>query len=90
VFFPSFVLVAIMTPHFDRLQHLAAFRGATRGAVVSFVGLLASVTVQFATGTSWTIATAVLAVAALTALRFRLDVVWVVVGGVLASLVASW
>jgi len=90
VFLPSFVLVALVAPHFDALQRLARFRGATHGALVSFVGLLAAVTVRFALATSWTIETAILAVAALAALRLRVDVLWVVLAGVLVSLLSSW
>jgi chromate transporter len=89
VFLPSFVLVALISPHFDRLQRLVVFRGATRGALVSFVGLLASVTVRFAFATSWTIETAILALAAFGALRLRIDVLWVVLGGVLVSWLAA-
>ena len=89
VFLPSFVLVALIAPHFDRLQRLVVFRGATRGALVSFVGLLASVTVRFAFATSWTIETAILALVAFGALRLRIDVLWVVLGGVLLSVLAA-
>jgi chromate transporter len=90
VFLPSFVVLALVAPHFDRLQRLARFRGATTGALVSFVGLLAAVTVRFAFATSWTIETALLGVAALAALRLRVDVLWVVLGGVLVSVLAAW
>ena len=86
VFLPSFVLVALVAPHFDKLQSLAPFRGATRGALVSFVGLLAAVTVRFVFATSWTIEAAILAVAALAALRLRVDLLWVVLGAALLSL----
>lgn len=90
VFSPSFVMVALIAPHFDRLQRLAAFRGATRGALLSFVGLLAAVTVQFGLATSWTVKTTMLAVAAFVALRLKVDVVWVVLAGVVVSLLPAW
>jgi chromate transporter len=86
VFFPSFVLVALVAPYFDRLQRLARFRGATRGALLSFVGLLVAVTVRFTLATSWTAETAIVAVAALVALRARVDVLWIVLGAALLSL----
>jgi chromate transporter len=89
VFFPSFVIVALVAPHFDSLQRLAGFRGATRGALVSFVGLLAAVTVSFALHTSWSIGAVVRAAAAFTALRLKVDVFWVVLGGVLLSLLLA-
>ncbi len=88
VFFPSFVLVALVAPHFDALQRLAGFRGATRGALVSFVGLLAAVTLRFGLAMSWTMGTTILAVAAFIALRLKVDVVWIVLGAVVPSLLA--
>jgi chromate transporter len=86
VFAPSFVVVALVTPHFGRLQGHAAFRGATAGALLSFVGLLASVTVRFAGETTWTVTTIVLAVVAFVALRRRVDLLWVILAGVAVSL----
>ena len=86
VFFPSFVLVALVAPYFDRLQRLARFRGATGGALVSFVGLLVALTVRFTLAASWTVETAIVAVAALVALRARVDVLWIVLGAALLSL----
>ena len=86
VFFPSFVMVTLLAPYFDRLQRHAAFRGATSGALLSFVGLLAAVTVQFALAASWTVATTTLGVLAFVALRLKVDVLWVVLAGVLLSL----
>jgi chromate transporter len=80
VFFPSFVLVALVSPHFDRLQRLARFRGATKGALVSFVGLLVALTLRFVLATPWTLETAVVAGAALVALLARIDVLWIVMG----------
>jgi chromate transporter len=90
VFSPSFLMVALIAPHFDRLQRLAAFRGATRGALLSFVGLLAAVTVQFGLATSWTVNTTILAVAAFVALRLKVEVLWVVLAGVVVSLLPAW
>lgn len=90
VFSPSFLMVALIAPHFDRLQRLAVFRGATRGALLSFVGLLAAVTVQFGLATSWTVNTTILAVAAFVALRLKVEVLWVVLAGVVVSLLPAW
>ena len=90
VFSPSFIMVALIAPHFDRLQRLAPFRGATRGALLSFVGLLAAVTVQFGLATPWTVRTTILAVVAFVALRLKVDVLWVVVAGVVVSLLPAW
>ena len=86
VFFPSFVLVVLVAPHFDTLQQVARFRGATRGALVSFVGLLVALTVRYTVETSWTVLTAIVAVAALAALRARVNVLWIVLAAAALSL----
>jgi chromate transporter len=75
-----------MVPYFDRLQRSLFFRRALRGVLVSFVGLLAAVTVNFALAISWSIPAAILAVAALVALRLKVDILWVVLAGAIASI----
>ena len=86
VFFPSFVLMAAVAPYFNRLQRLVRFRGATGGALVSFVGLLLAMTVRFTLATSWTVETAFVAIAALVALRARVDVLWIVLAAATLAL----
>ncbi|MEW6754853.1 MAG: hypothetical protein AB1505_28310 [Candidatus Latescibacterota bacterium] len=63
----------------------AAFAAATRGFVLCFVGLLASVTVQFARLAPWSVPSALVAAAALVALWRRVDVLWVVLVGAAVS-----
>jgi chromate transporter len=81
IFSPSFLMVSITVPYFDRLQHALIFRRALRGVLASFVGLLLAVTVQFAIAASWTVPAILLAVAAFVALRFKIDILWVVLVG---------
>jgi chromate transporter len=80
IFFPSFAIVVAAAPWFGRLRARTWFAPALHGAMLSFVGLLAFVTSQFATAVVWTPATLVLAIAAFAALRARVDVLWVVLG----------
>jgi chromate transporter len=87
VFSPSFILLLATVPHFDRLRKSSRFQRAVRGALGSFVGLLLSVTFRFGMAASWTVLTAVLAIAAFTALRFKVDILWVVLGGALISVI---
>jgi len=68
----------ISVPYLDRLRGSLLFRGALRGVLASFVGLLLAVTVQFALAASWTVPAVLLALAGFVALRFRIDVLWVV------------
>ena len=86
IFTPSFLMVLAMVPYFDRLQRSLLFRRALRGVLVSFVGLLAAVAVNFALAISWSIPAAILAVAALVALRLKVDILWVVLAGAIVSI----
>ncbi|MEW6753344.1 MAG: chromate efflux transporter [Candidatus Latescibacterota bacterium] len=87
VFLPSLMVVALGTPWCVRLRTQAAFQGVSRGLVLSFVGLLASVTVQFARLAPWSVPSALIALAALVALRLNVDVLWVVLVGAVVSAV---
>ena len=78
IFSPSFLMVLITVPYLDRLRGSSLFRRALRGVLASFVGLLLAVTVQFAFAASWTVRSILLALAGFVALRFRIDVLWVV------------
>lgn len=88
IFAPSFLMVLASVPYFDRLQHSLGFRRALRGILASFVGLLAAVVVHFGLAVSWSIPAILIAVAAFTALRFKIDILWVVLAGAAISLFA--
>ncbi len=88
VFSPSFLMVLITVPYFDRLQHSLLFRRALRGILASFVGLLLAVTVQFAMAVFWTVPAILLALAAFAALWFKVDILWVVLVGAGVSIFA--
>jgi chromate transporter len=81
IFSPSFLMVLITVPYMDVLQRSLIFRRALRGVLASFVGLLLAVMVQFAIAASWTGRSILLALAAFLALRFKIDVLWVVLVG---------
>ena len=87
IFLPSLFAVVLLEPWFDRLRSSARFQAATRGLVLSFVGLLASVTVQFGRLVHWNLSSVLLAASALTALLFKIDVLWVVLAGAIASMI---
>jgi len=88
IFSPSFLIVLITVPYFDRLQHSLLFRQALRGILASFVGLLLAVTVQFALEVAWTVPSTLLALASFVALWRKVDIMWVVlVGAGLATFV---
>jgi chromate transporter len=88
IFSPSFLMVVLTVPYFDRLQHTLLFRRALRGILASFVGLLLAVTLQFGTAASWTAPSILLAVAAFVALCFlKIDILWVVLVGAVVSVI---
>jgi chromate transporter len=86
IFTPSFLMVLVTVPYFDRLQQALWFRRAIRGVLASFVGLLIAVAANFGIAVSWSIPAEVLALAALVALRLRVDIFWVVLVGAAVSM----
>ena len=89
IFLPSFVLLLLAVPWFGLLSRRRWFRGALAGILASFVGLLLSVGIGFAGALDWTVPAVLLALAAFVALRFKVDIIWVVAAGMLLSVVAS-
>ncbi len=85
VFAPSFLLIALAAPNFDRLAGSMVFQRALRGSLMSLVGLLAATAGVFATAVSWDWRTSLLCIGALIALRMNADVVRVVAAGAVIS-----
>jgi chromate transporter len=79
VFLPSFALVVAAAPSFGRLRGRAWFTPTLHGAMLSFVGLLVFVSVQFAGAVQWSLGSGALAALSFVALRAGVDVHWVVV-----------
>jgi chromate transporter len=87
---PSFVLLVLIVPRFDRLRQNPHFQRAMRGILASFVGLLLSVTVRFGLAVPWSPASAVIACGSLTALMLKVEVPWVVLLGAIVSAFLLW
>jgi chromate transporter len=85
VFLPSFLILALVVPHFDRMKANPYFQRAMRGILASFVGLLLAVTIKFALAVPWSPLSALLAGAAFTALMLKVEIPWVVVPGAVIS-----
>jgi chromate transporter len=86
IFSPSFLLVLITVPYLDLLRDSKIFGRALRGVLASFVGLLLAVTVQFSMNAPWNSRSIPLALAGFLALRFKIDVLWVVLAGAVLSI----
>ncbi len=86
IFTPSFLILVVVTPFFDRLKTSAYFLMATKGIFASFVGLLFYVTLKFALAVPWDIIRVLLGVTAFIALTKRVDVLYVVLTGAAISI----
>lgn len=90
MFLPSFLVILLLEPVWGRLRSSSTFQGATRALVLSFVGLLASLTVQLVVLTPWKPPSILVASLAFAALRFRVDVLWVVLAGMFLIVLATF
>jgi chromate transporter len=87
VFTPSYLILMGIVPFFDKLQTKPQFNKVINGILCSFVGLLVIVTYRFSIGIHWNIANIVITIVAFVLLIRKVDVIWIILGGVLFSLV---
>ena len=87
IFTPSFLILIIVTPLFDRLKTSSHFVRASKGVLASFVGLLFFVTVKFLLNVPWDIMRVIIGLAALIALLKKFDVLYVVLIGAAISMI---
>ena len=85
IFLPSFLVVVGISPFFDRLRASLAFNKAVGGVLCSFVGLLFTVIFRFSGNIQWDLQLLLMAGSAFVALLFKVDVFWVVLIGVIIS-----
>jgi chromate transporter len=81
VFFPSFVVLVGTVPHFDRIKRLPAVQWMIKGVLAGFIALLVFVLWQFGRASLVDWKTWGLATATFLALRWKVDLL-VIVGGV--------
>ena len=90
VFTPSFLILMGIIPFFDKLQTYPQFNKVINGVLCSFVGLLLVVTYRFTIGIHWNLFNILFALAAFILLVRKVDVIWIVLGGVLVSVLIQW
>jgi chromate transporter len=78
IFTPSFLLVVIMVPYYDRLKASSLFIRASKGILSSFVGLLLYVTQNFTLAVSWNGFRLLLLIAVMIALYKKVNILYVV------------
>jgi chromate transporter len=86
IFILSLFMVVLFEPWFRRFSRSPVFQAASRGIILSFVGLLASVTIHFARVTSWSLPLILIAAAAFAALLKKVPMIWIVLAGAAVSI----
>ena len=87
VFTPSFLILMGIIPFFDKLRMHPQFYKAINGILCSFVGLLTVITYRFTLGIHWNVTYVLFTLVAFILLVKKVDVIWVVLGGVIVSMV---
>ncbi len=87
IFTPSFLILIGIIPFFDNLSSYPQFNRIVNGILCSFVGLLAIVTYRFAIGVHWNLISILFTLVAFILLLRKVDVIWIVLGGILVSLI---
>jgi chromate transporter len=85
VFLPSFLVLMAALPHYDRIKRLRAVRWMIQGVLAAFIALLLSVLVEFARASLVDWKTVGLATAAAIALWWKVDLLLIVGGAAILS-----
>jgi chromate transporter len=88
VFLTSFMIVIGIVPYFDRMRNSPYFNRVLTGILCSFVGLLLTVTIRFASNIPWDLSRLLITSGAFIALFKKVDILWVVLIGTGISLIA--
>jgi chromate transporter len=86
VFTPSFLILMGIIPFFDKLRSYPQFNKVINGILCSFVGLLTIITYRFTIGIHWNPINILFTLVAFILLVLKVDVIWVILGGVLLSI----
>lgn len=87
IFLPSLILVVILGSFHERVKHLKAVKVVIKGFSTGFIGIITAIAVQFGEKsiTNWQTWTIFL-VSLLLIIKFKKDVIWVILGTIIASL----
>lgn len=85
IFTPSLIMLTLAVPYADLIRKNSLFQRAMHGILVSFVGLLLSVTIRFIFTVHWGVPQVLLMILAFLALRLKVDILWVVFAGATLS-----
>jgi chromate transporter len=90
VFTPSFLILIGVIPFFDKLRTYPQFNKVINGILCSFVGLLVIITYRFTIGIHWNYVNVLMALTAFILLVRNVNVIWIVSGGVIVSILIQW
>jgi chromate transporter len=87
IFIPSFLFVVGTVPYYDRLRDSQMYQKMFQGILLSFVGLLLSVTINLALAVPWSWFSGLLAGGAFLSLLLGAEILWVVIAGIGVALI---
>jgi chromate transporter len=85
-FASSFFVLIITVPFFEKLRLSRYFYSITRAVLVTFVGLLLSVSVNFSLAIPWDIIKVIFALLSLFVLYKKIDIIYIILAGVPISI----
>lgn len=86
MFLPSFIILVVTVPYYDKFRGSPYFNKAIAGIICSFVGLLLSVALRFAFDVPWEPIRMLLAAAAFIALLWKADIFYAVLAGTVIAI----
>jgi chromate transporter len=86
VFLPSFLVLMVALPHYDRIKGLRTVRWMIQGVLAAFIALLLSVLVEFGRASLVDWKTVGLATATAIALWWKIDLLLIVAGAAILSI----
>ena len=86
VFLPSYLILMGIIPFFNKLSSYPQFNKVINGILCSFVGLLTVITYHFTNGIHWNLFNILFVQVAFVLLVRKVDVIWIVLGGILVSI----
>jgi len=89
IFSPSFVFTLFVSEIYSRIKHITYLKGALRGILAAFVGLLAVMVLELGKiGAAKSPSMALAAASFISIKYFKLDVIWIFFGGLLLWAIA--
>ena len=87
MYFPSFFILALLIPHYDRVKGIISVRIMEQGILGSFIGMLGLVLYNFGRTTFVDIPSMIFTVAAFIALLKKIDLAYILVTGAILSVI---